>query len=120
MTALRPTRFRLRPWQFVVFSAAISAAALLIDSVADAEGSEDAPAKECVLVHTEAPYVPYGYNHIVVLKNTCDTTMRCEVKTDVNPKIQIVSLAVGEEKRITTFVGSPSRTFTPTVNCKKP
>lgn len=95
-------------------------AVLLVVGDANAESSEDGPAKECVEVRTEAPYVPFGYNHIVVLKNTCKTAMRCQVKTDVNPQIQIVTLAVGEEKRVTTFVGSPAKTFIPSVSCKEP
>lgn len=85
---------------------------------AAADDSEKKPTKTCVEVSTEAPYVPYGYNHIVVLQNTCEKPMHCQVSTDVNPKVQEVDVPAKKTVKVLTFQGSPARVFTPDVTCK--
>ena len=48
----------------------------------------------------------------------CKKPVSCSVKTDVNPKAQQVSLAVGEKKSVVTWRGSPAYAFTPDVTCQ--
>lgn len=84
---------------------------------ANAEPSEQAP-KRCVEVATRSRYVPYGYDHIVVLKNTCAKAKKCVVKTDATPKPQTVLVPGKKTKEVVTRRGSPARTFSPDVVCK--
>jgi len=39
-----------------------------------------------VNVHSEARYGAYGYDHLVEVENTCDKTLVCRVKTNLNPE----------------------------------
>jgi hypothetical protein len=71
----------------------------------------------CVSVKTDSRYVPYGYNHIVVLTNGCARAASCTVSTDVNPEARQVSVPAGQTIELTTFMGSPSATFTAKVGC---
>lgn len=97
-----------------------SVAALSLHQRANAEDGErgPAPSKECVKVSSEARYSAYAYDHIVTLDNTCDTAMRCEVSSDVNPTPASVDLAKGETKSVLTYRGSPSREFKAQVACR--
>jgi hypothetical protein len=89
-------------------------------AVAAAGDGDEAPTPEtCVKVHTHARYVPYGYDHIVELENTCGKAMRCDVSTDVNPTPASVELGSGETKSILTYRGSPASEFTAQVDCKQ-
>lgn len=71
----------------------------------------------CVSVKTESRYVPYGYNHIVVVTNGCVKPATCSVATDVNPTAQSVDIASGKAAEVLTFSGSPSSAFTARVSC---
>jgi hypothetical protein len=73
----------------------------------------------CVDVSSEASFATVGYDHIVTLKSACKKSMSCSVKTDVNPEPAQVDLTPGETKSVTTWRGSPSREFTPSVSCKE-
>ena len=90
-------------------------------AIARAGEGDDAPnPANCVKVHTEARYVPYGYDHIVELENTCEKAMRCDVTTNVNPTPASVDLASGETKSVLTYRGSPASEITAQVDCKPP
>jgi hypothetical protein len=94
--------------------------ALLATSSALAEGSENAPkAVSCVAVETEARFKGFGFDHVVTLRNGCKKPARCSVKTDANPRASSVELAVGEERMIVTFAGSPAREFRADVTCRE-
>lgn len=84
-----------------------------------ADGGAPPPAiPACVSVKTDSRYVPYGYNHIVTLTNGCARDATCTVSTDVNPEQRSVDVPSREAREVTTFMGSPSSTFTAKVSCK--
>ena len=72
----------------------------------------------CISVATEARYVPYGYNHIVLLKNGCSKAATCSVATDVNPQATSVDVASTASVEVLTFTASPAQTFHARVTCK--
>jgi len=84
----------------------------------DSENPGGQGKKPCVSVSTSAPYVNYGYDHVVTLHSACGKPQWCTVKTDVAPSPVDVELAVGETKSVVTFRGSPSREFKADVSCK--
>jgi hypothetical protein len=88
--------------------------ALILTLAADA-GAPAMPA--CIHFKAESRYVPYGYNHIVVIENGCSKPAACIVSTDVVPQPQNVDVPAGKAVEVTTFMGSPQRSFTPTVRC---
>jgi hypothetical protein len=71
----------------------------------------------CIQVTHEARYVPYGYNHIVTLKNGCSKDAVCQVASDVNPQATTAEVAKGTTLEVVTFMGSPSAAFEPRVRC---
>lgn len=71
----------------------------------------------CVKVTTQSRYVS-GYDHLVHLDNQCDESATCEVSTNVNPKVQTVTVAAGKKGTVLTFRGSPSYEFEAKVECK--
>lgn len=75
-----------------------------------------APSAPCVRYWGEARYV-IGYNHIVHLVNGCDRDAWCGVSSNLNPQVQHVTVPVGAHVQVVTFLGSPSRNFTPIVDC---
>jgi hypothetical protein len=82
-----------------------------------AHSDEPAPLPACVKAWPEVRYRPFGYDHVVHIRNDCDRTADCTVTTDVNPDATRVSIPPGEEAEVVTWMGSPSREFTPTVAC---
>jgi hypothetical protein len=84
---------------------------------ADAGDAGASPVPACMSVSTSSRYVPWGYNHIVILRNGCSKTARCMVSTDVNPAAQIVEVAAGATVEVTTFMGSPAYVFVARVRC---
>lgn len=90
------------------------AALVFVLAGADA-GAATMPA--CIAVATEARYVPYGYNHVVQLRNGCSKPATCTVSTNVNPQAQTVEVPASRAVEVTTFIGSPARTFVPHVSC---
>lgn len=72
---------------------------------------------DCVTWNADAPFVGLAYNHLVHLKNNCDHNVNCNIKTDVNPKEETVSVPAGGQKTQLTFRGSPAREFKATVTC---
>jgi hypothetical protein len=72
----------------------------------------------CIQVGTSSHYVPYGYNHVVSLKNGCSKAATCTVATDVNPQPTSAEVAPGTTVEVLTFAGSPAQTFVARVTCK--
>lgn len=93
--------------------------AILSSLLAADAGAPPQPATlpACVAVKGEARYVPYGYNHVVIVTNGCTKAAACSVATDVNPTPQTVEVATGKTVEVLTFNASPSSTFTPRVSC---
>lgn len=85
---------------------------------ADDSETPDAAKKPCVVVATSAPYVNYGYDHVVTLSAACPKPQRCTVKTNVTPTPVTVELQATETKSVVTFRGSPAREFTADVRCQ--
>ncbi len=73
----------------------------------------------CVKWTSEARFVGFAFNHLVLLTNNCDYAVSCSIKTDVNPKVETVVLKPKESKTHLTFRGSPASVFKPEVLCKK-
>ena len=90
--------------------------ALLLVLAASDVGAPSMPA--CVQVTTDSRYVPYGYNHVVVLRNGCSKPATCSVATDVAPQPQAVEVPKGATVEVTTFMGSPQQGFVAKVSCK--
>jgi streptogramin lyase len=76
-----------------------------------------APTGSCIRFWGEVRYGALAYNHIVHIANSCDAEAECVVSTDVNPEEQKVSVGGKSEVQVTTFLGSPARTFKPHVSC---
>ncbi len=89
---------------------------LIATTHAAAQNATAIPA--CVQVRTESRYVPYGYNHIVSLKNGCSKAATCVVSTNVNPQPASAEIAAGATVEVLTFAGSPARDFEAQVCCK--
>lgn len=117
----------MRAARIIVSSVVVSAVAIALcassttaradraDPRADA-GASSLPA--CISVATEARYVPYGYNHIVLLKNGCSKAATCTVMTDVSPQSTSVEVAASTSVEVVTFMASPAQTFHARVTCK--
>ena len=89
--------------------------ALVLTLAADA-GSPAMPA--CIHWRADSRYVPYGYNHVVVIENGCSKPAACTVSTDVVPQPQNVDVPAGKTAEVTTFMGSPQQSFVPKVRCQ--
>ena len=104
------------------FSSAIGALLLVLVAAPRHAGAEDAgaapPVPACIQVHSESRYVPFGYNHIVVLKSTCAKDATCTISTDVNPTPVTAEVAKGTTQEVVTWAGSPASTFNAKVACK--
>ena len=89
--------------------------ALVITLAADA-GAPAMPA--CIHHRAESRYVPYGYNHVVVIENGCSKPAACTVSTNVVPQPQNVEVPAGKTAEVLTFMASPSQSFVPSVRCQ--
>ena len=90
----------------------------LASTGAIAESSEPLEsANACIKFWGEVRYGALGYNHLVHVANACSAAAECDVSTDVNPEVQRVTVAGRSEELVTTFLGSPARTFAPHVKC---
>ena len=115
----------MRAVRVVVVSCVVAAAAVLAVSSstpAAAQQTKDAGAgaaalPACVSISTQARYVPYGYNHVVILKNGCSKIAKCTVATDVNPQPTSVEVASAATIEVLTFAASPAATFKAQVTC---
>jgi hypothetical protein len=92
---------------------------LAVSAIASAqEAGAPSPIPACIQVSTDSRYVPYGYNHVVVLKSGCSKPAACTVSTDVNPAATSAEVAAGTTVEVLTFAASPSQTFHARVTCK--
>lgn len=102
-----------------VLALAAMVALPFVAATATADDAGAAPAlPACVAVNTDSRYVPYGYNHIVIVKNGCSKAATCAVSTDVNPSVQSVDVASSATAEVITFSGSPSQKFVAKVTCR--
>ncbi len=89
---------------------------------ATAASAQDAGAPSvlpaCIAVTTSARYVPYGYNHVVILKNGCSKPATCTVTTDVNPQPTSAEVTAGATVEVLTYSASPAQAFRARVVCK--
>ena len=88
------------------------AASVLVPRAATAESPDS-----CIKYWGEARYGALAYNHLVHIANSCAVAADCVVSTDVNPEPQQAEVEGKSEVVVTTFMGSPARTFTPRVKC---
>ncbi|MDB5221152.1 MAG: hypothetical protein JWO86_9079 [Myxococcaceae bacterium] len=110
----------MRPARIIVSSVVAAIVGVVVASTS-ASAQSDAGASSlpaCIGVGTEARYVPYGYNHIVLLKNGCSKAATCSVSTDVNPQPTAVEVASATNVEVLTFTASPAQTFHARVTCK--
>ena len=94
----------------------IATASVIVLTVPFGAAADTDPPTRCVRYWPEARYV-IGYDQLVHVQNTCDRAARCEVSSDRNPKVQVVDLAPGDHRVVTTDLGAASAGFTPIVNC---
>ena len=104
----------------VLASLVIASAAATVLSTSEVTAQDaGAPAlPACIQVTTDARYVPFGYNHVVVLKSGCSKAATCSVATDVNPQVIPAEVAPGTTVEVLTFAGSPAQVFRARVTCK--
>jgi hypothetical protein len=84
---------------------------------ADAKDAGASGIPSCMQVTTESRYVPYGYNHIVHLKNGCSKAATCKVSTDVNPDVQTVEVPSSTSVEVLTYMAANAQTFVARVTC---
>ncbi len=84
------------------------------------QGGDGDDIKNCFNVHGEARYGALAYKHIVIVTNSCDISLKCQVWTDVDPSPKL-STSVGPKGTSETIVrnNSPSRVFKAFGECKK-
>lgn len=73
---------------------------------------------DCVRASAVARFGAMAYDHWVHVENTCATSVRCTVSTDVNPAPTALELAPGQQRDVATFHGSPASAFVATVACE--
>lgn len=83
----------------------------------DAGAPKPPPVPACVRVATQSRWVPYGYNHVVILENGCSKAVLCRVSTDVNPQVQSVDVEPSRTVEVTTIMASPASAFVANVTC---
>lgn len=102
----------------VVVAGAVAAPETSASAQSDAGASGSAALPACISVKTEARYVPYGYNHVVLLKNGCSKAATCSVATDINPQATSVEVGSAASVEVLTFTASPAQVFHARVTCK--
>jgi hypothetical protein len=104
----------------IVLACVLSAltAVLATTDVAAQDAGAPAALPACIQVSTDSRYVPYGYNHVVILKSGCSKAATCNVSTDVSPQAAAAEVAAGTTVEVLTFAGSPAQTFRARVTCK--
>jgi hypothetical protein len=80
------------------------------------------PAKtpgECAVATAGTRMEPFGFTHVVTVRNGCDKPITCEVWTDVDPTPrQTVNAAPGETVDVVTRLGSPATAVTAFKECR--
>ncbi|MFI5299045.1 MAG: hypothetical protein ACHREM_13190 [Polyangiales bacterium] len=72
---------------------------------------------KCIDVKTWVKYDYPGWDQMVTLTSTCPSEARCEVTTSTNPEPTSVDVPAGESVDVRTWMSSPSKEFTATVDC---
>lgn len=102
--------------QLLIALGIVGGALLLTNTTAAADPPKTGlPA--CIRVATQARWVPYGYNHVVIIEDGCSKAATCTVSTDVNPQPQTAEIASGQTVEVTTFMASAASTFVAKVTC---
>ena len=109
---------RRRPTILAGLLTAVLTAALSASDAAAQDAGAASPIPACIQVSTDARYVPFGYNHIVILKSGCTKPAACTISTDVNPQPISAEVAAGTTVEVLTFAVSPAQTFRANVTCK--
>lgn len=104
-------------WLLLLLPLSADLASADLDTLTRRSAAPPAALPACVRVATESRYVPYGYNHVVLLENGCSKAASCTVSTDVSPDKRQLELAPSAKVEVTTFMGSPSQTFVASVAC---
>lgn len=106
-------------WCMRPLALGILATAIALGLATSAEGSPaDAGVPACIAVSTAARWVPYGYDHVVVLASSCGQPATCSVATDVNPTPTVVEVRPRETIEVITFRASPASSFAARVTCE--
>jgi hypothetical protein len=84
---------------------------------ADAGAPSPPALPACIRVATQARWIPYGYNHVVILENGCSKAATCKVSTDVNPQVQTAEIEPTKTVEVTTIMASPASQFVAKVTC---
>ena len=109
-----------RASNLVMVAFGLLALALTMTPAAYAADDAGAPAPAlpaCVRVSTQTRWVPYGYNHVVMIENGCSKPATCKVSTDVNPQIQTAEVPSAQTVEILTITASPASAFVAKVTC---
>lgn len=109
---MRRSRWALVTVPFALFMLALTA------STRAADGGAPRPLPACVQVATQSRYIPFGYNHVVVITNGCSRPASCIVSTDVNPTPQTAAVASGATVEVLTYMAANAQTFTALVSCQ--
>jgi hypothetical protein len=73
----------------------------------------------CAQVTAGTRMEPFGFTHVVTLRNGCDKPVTCDVWTDVDPTPrQTLSAAPGESVDVVTRIGSPASAVTAFKECR--
>lgn len=98
--------------------------AILGTSVAKVAADEPKEPKEpppagpvCLETSHEARYKGMGYDHVVIVNNTCSDAYRCAISTNVNPRVVQLDVPPKSRREVVTFRGSPARQFVPNTVC---
>ncbi|GAC1353229.1 MAG: hypothetical protein NVS3B20_20190 [Polyangiales bacterium] len=83
----------------------------------DALDATSGKAPSCITSWTESRYRPYGYDHVVHIKSTCDKPADCTVSTNVVPQPTKALVPAASKVEVLTFLSSPASAFTATVDC---
>jgi hypothetical protein len=83
--------------------------------IATPSAQDDTP--ECIHYWGEARYRYPGYDHVVHVENGCESRAHCAVWTDVDPDPVAITVETQASLEVITRRGSPSREFTPYVEC---
>lgn len=111
----------MRAYVVLAFAASglwVSAFSLLPAASSQGAAGFEQSAPDCVKVRGEPRFLGYGQTHVVVVKNTCDRRVGCEVFTDVDPTPRhSIVLSPGSTQEVVTRQGSPSSAFQPGYRC---
>lgn len=75
---------------------------------------------DCFDWWTEAkPNQRGGFNHLLHLESDCEHALHCEISTDANTVLGVITIPARSNMVINTFRGAPTEDFTADVRCEK-